>query len=209
MEENKNLNRKERERNFRRQEIISAAIKLFAEKGYEHTTLDEIAEASEFGKGTIYNYFQNKEEIYLAIVEEIMESHKKIITEISETSGDLKSFLLKLTTAVINFSLENYDGFLLMVRLRTQTTGLDPSLKAGIIQKSVEHSNKILSDKFNNAIKKKEIRPFNIDSLLNIYRSMVFPYLHFLMCCKKVEDIDPDKEAEFILSVLFNGILAK
>ena len=209
MEESKASSRKERERNFRRHEIISSAVKLFAEKGFEHTTLDEIAEASEFGKGTIYNYFQNKEEIYLAIVEEILENHSKIIAEISAEENDLKTFLAKLTKAAIKYSVENYDAFLLMVRLRTQTFSTDPSMKAGIIQKNLEYNNKIMSQKFLDAIKSKEIRPFAIESLLNIYRSMVFPYLHFLMCCKEVENIDPDKETEFILSVFFNGILAK
>lgn len=209
MEENKILSRKERERNFRRHEIISAAVKLFAERGFEHTTLDEIAEASEFGKGTIYNYFQNKEEIYLAIVEDILEAHSKIITEISAEENDLKSFLTKLTKAAIKYSVENYDAFLLLVRLRTQTFSTDPSIKAGIIQKNIEHSNKIMSQKFSDAINNKEIRPYAIESLLNIYRSMVFPYLHFLMCCRDVQTIDPDKETEFILSVFFNGILAK
>ena len=79
METNNKIGRKERERLFRKQEIISAAIKLFAKKGYEHTTLDEIAEASEFGKGTIYNYFQSKEEIYLAIVEDLLNQNIRML----------------------------------------------------------------------------------------------------------------------------------
>lgn len=209
MEESQNLSRKERERNFRRHEIITAAIKLFANKGFEHTTLDEIAEASEFGKGTIYNYFQNKEEIYLAIIEGILEDHTRLMKEISDTSEDLKSFLTKLTKEAMKYSLENKDAFSLMVRVRTQVSGNDPSIKTGLLQKNMETNNKILHDKFSDAIKKNEIRHFDINSLINIYRSMIFPYLHFLMCCKSGENIDPDKEAEFVLSVLFKGILVK
>ena len=209
MEENKILSRKERERNFRRQEIINSAVKLFAEKGYEHTTLDEIAEASEFGKGTIYNYFENKEEIYLAIVEDILESHTQTIQRISDESSDFKSFLSMLTKAAIENSINNYDAFLLMVRLRTQTGSSDPSMKSGLIQKNIECNNKILSKRFEDAIKNKEIRPLKLESLLNIYRSMVFPYLHFLLCCKNAGSINPDEESEFILSVFFNGVKAK
>ena len=62
------MNRKERERLFKKQEILDATIKIFAKKGFKATTLDEIAEKSEFGKGTIYNYFSSKEEIYKEII---------------------------------------------------------------------------------------------------------------------------------------------
>ena len=209
MEEEKSLNRKEREKLYRRKEIIYAAVKLFSEKGYEHSTLDEIAEASEFGKGTIYNYFQNKEEIYLAVVDEIMENHSKIIKDISETCEDFLTFITEFTKATLKISLENKDAFLLMVRLKSQSFLSDPSIKSGLIQKHFEKNNKILSQKFSNAIKNKVIRSLDINSLMNIYRSMIFPYLHNLICCNRTEDINPEKEAEFIISVFFNGILVK
>ena len=61
------MGRKEREKNHRIHEIIDAAEKIMFEKGYEKTTLVEIAAESEFSKPTIYNYFQSKEEIYLAV----------------------------------------------------------------------------------------------------------------------------------------------
>ncbi len=64
------LTRKERERNRRRQEILEAAAKIFADKGFEKTTLNEIAAAAEFGKGTLYLYFSNKEDIFVSIFEE-------------------------------------------------------------------------------------------------------------------------------------------
>jgi len=69
MEENKEkrMSRKEREIILRKQIIFEAAEKLFLAKGYENTTMDEIAAISEFSKGTLYNYFNSKDELYLAI----------------------------------------------------------------------------------------------------------------------------------------------
>ncbi len=61
------MSRKERETELRRNIIIEAAEKLILTKGYDNTTMDEIAEESEFSKGSLYNYFKNKDEIYLAI----------------------------------------------------------------------------------------------------------------------------------------------
>ena len=47
----------------RRATLIEAAGKLFVEKGYEATTMDEIAAAASFAKGTLYHYFANKAEL--------------------------------------------------------------------------------------------------------------------------------------------------
>ncbi len=47
----------------RRAALIEAAGRLFVEKGYEATTMDEIATAASFAKGTLYHYFANKAEL--------------------------------------------------------------------------------------------------------------------------------------------------
>lgn len=49
--------RRERERLNRREMIIATAQRLFKKKGYELTTVEEIAAGAELGKGTIYSYF--------------------------------------------------------------------------------------------------------------------------------------------------------
>jgi len=61
--------RREREKLIRREIILEAAEGLFEIKGFETTTVDEIASSAELGKGTIYSYFRSKEEIYIAILE--------------------------------------------------------------------------------------------------------------------------------------------
>ena len=45
----------------KRLEILDAAMRLFSERGFERTTVDEIATLANVGKGTIYLYFENKE----------------------------------------------------------------------------------------------------------------------------------------------------
>jgi TetR/AcrR family transcriptional regulator len=59
--------RRERDKQKRREAIVDAAEKLFFAKGYAATTIDEVAEAAELSKGTIYLYFKTKEEISIAI----------------------------------------------------------------------------------------------------------------------------------------------
>lgn len=60
--------RKEREKEHRREEIINAAEKVFFDKGLQAATMDEIAEKAELGKSTLYLYYKSKEDLYLAVL---------------------------------------------------------------------------------------------------------------------------------------------
>ena len=59
--------RKEREKQQRRNDIIDTAEKLFFSNGFENTTMDQVAEDAELSKGTLYLYFKNKDDIFEAI----------------------------------------------------------------------------------------------------------------------------------------------
>ena len=60
--------RKKRERDQRIQGILTAAKKVFFSKGYQRTTMDEIAFEAEISKPTIYQYFKTKDELYSALM---------------------------------------------------------------------------------------------------------------------------------------------
>lgn len=65
----KNLGRRERRKQETRKEIFQAAMKLFEKKGIFSTTVEEITEAADVGKGTFFNYFPSKEAILSALAE--------------------------------------------------------------------------------------------------------------------------------------------
>lgn len=60
--------RREREREQRRNDIVDAAEQVFFTRGLANATMDEVAEVAELSKGTLYLYFKNKEDLYFAIV---------------------------------------------------------------------------------------------------------------------------------------------
>ncbi len=62
--------RRERTKAALRARIIESAIRLFSQRTIEAVTVDEIAEAADIGKGTIYNYFHTKEDIVVAFMAE-------------------------------------------------------------------------------------------------------------------------------------------
>lgn len=61
--------RKAREKERRRKQIVDAAERIIFSKGLEQATMEEIAEEAELSKGTLYLYFENKTELYLAITQ--------------------------------------------------------------------------------------------------------------------------------------------
>lgn len=81
--------RREHEQQMRRDTIIEAARRLFHDKGFELTTVEEIASSAELGKGTIYSYFKSKDEIYIAILE----------SEFDILLGRMNRVILNFTTA--------------------------------------------------------------------------------------------------------------
>ncbi len=63
------LGRRERERQRHREEIIEAAVTVFAEKGFHRTTVEDIAAEAEFSVGTLYNFFKSKDELYQSMID--------------------------------------------------------------------------------------------------------------------------------------------
>ncbi len=59
--------RREREKEQRKSDIVDAAERVFFSKGLQNATMDDVAEEVELSKGTLYLYFKNKEDLYLAI----------------------------------------------------------------------------------------------------------------------------------------------
>jgi len=65
--------RRVREREAHRREILDAAERVFAARGYEAATIEAIAAAAEFAAGTIYNFFDGKEQLFLAVADRILD----------------------------------------------------------------------------------------------------------------------------------------
>ncbi len=66
----------------KRSEIIEAAGRIFAQKGYANTTTKDIAEAVDMGESTLYGYFPGKRDILLAIIDQQKESMDEFLNQI-------------------------------------------------------------------------------------------------------------------------------
>lgn len=73
--------RKEREKERRKNEIIDAAERIFFSKGIQNATMDDIAQEAELSKGTLYLYFESKLDLYLAISMRGLEILKELFSD--------------------------------------------------------------------------------------------------------------------------------
>ncbi|MCX8062725.1 MAG: TetR/AcrR family transcriptional regulator [Anaerolineales bacterium] len=84
MREERSPTRRERRIEARKIQILDAAARVFAEKGFHAATTKEIAEAADVAEGTIYNYFESKEDLLLGIMSRLAESQSLALFTQSE-----------------------------------------------------------------------------------------------------------------------------
>ncbi len=88
----------------RREEILFTAAKLFAERGYADTDVQEIADAIGIGKGTIYRYFPAKQDLFLAAVDSgLADLSKEIDALFERESRDPLDLVRDAVTAYLRF----------------------------------------------------------------------------------------------------------
>jgi AcrR family transcriptional regulator len=111
--------RKEREKEQRKEEIINAAQKVFFEKGLQSATVDEIAESAELSKGTIYLYYKSKEDLYLAVLMRGMQLMYDMFVEKLRTVPETLKALLSLVQVYVDFFREHRNYFRMFQFLQT------------------------------------------------------------------------------------------
>ena len=87
-----------------RREIMDAAAQVFAQKGYAATTTRDIADASDMGESTLYNYFEGKREIFLAIIQRQAEQIDAVFVEFNrlETRQQMSDIFVKVMDILLS-----------------------------------------------------------------------------------------------------------
>src|SRR5262252_2382855 len=91
---------------LKRKRIVDAARRLFYEKGYERTTLDDIAERLQVTKPFIYSYYKNKNELLHEIaqqcISECLEAQSRILASKASTSDKLARIVEEVAQVIID-----------------------------------------------------------------------------------------------------------
>lgn len=90
------VTRRERKKDETRERIARTALRLFAERGFEATTVDEIAVQADVAKGTFFNYFPRKEAVLGVVMEEHCEQLERNVERLLQAPGTARERLVQL-----------------------------------------------------------------------------------------------------------------
>lgn len=124
----------------RREQLLSVGRSLFAEKGFEGTSVEEIAARAGVSKPVVYEHFGGKEGMYAVVVDREVQRLLGMLTEALSDAGHPKVILERSALALLGYIESNTDGFRILVRDSpvAQATGTFSSL-IGDVAGQVEH----------------------------------------------------------------------
>lgn len=189
--------------------IKKAALELFAQKGFDGTTIKDLANKCNLKPSSIYSHITNKEDLFLTIFHEcnerILNDVKNLIEQVENHSlTDLKEILYLFYTRVINHFIKNKNDFLFLKQANFFTNDqstVSPSLIADFFVN--DNSVQYFSHFFEELQKAGLIVPQNNADLFYSYIGIMIAYLEESLIYKV--DLN-DKHQELFWNIFWEGI---
>jgi len=163
--------RKEREKERRRQQIIIAAKRIFSAKGFNKATIEDIAKEAEISPGTIYIYFKNKDELYASLSIRILQ-HLNIRLEHVKNQNNVNIEQRIATLKDALYDIYNFDPLILINLFHLQSSESLKNLSFELlseIKRLSQDSLKIMADIFSEGINNGVFIKTNPNALADIF----------------------------------------
>ena len=201
------LSRKERDKQLRRADILRASEHVFAQKGYDKATMQDIAKEAQYATGTVYLYFKDKESLYFSLVENKISGMLFIIKEKTSGVKDVKERFKILIYESLAFFGSNQDFFHIFL---SETSKFQRAINRKIASSSVmsEHMN-YLEGIIRKAQQEKAIRSdFKAEHIADIFAAIFSTVIVGLLskkpsCFENIKNI-----SGFIFDLFMNGVKA-
>jgi len=191
---------------FRTSEILEAARKVFAKKGFHDATVDDIANAAGVAKGTVYLYYRSKQEVYLAALKfGIAQMYSALVEEVRQVSTTEEK-LRALIAAKLAYFEENRDFFKIyyfeLGKIPTHPGTIDSEFKSLYLDQA-----RLVESILKEGSRKKAIRNLRTDqaafAISDIIRGVVTQRVLGWTKSKISQDV------EFIFDLIWKGIAAQ
>jgi AcrR family transcriptional regulator len=199
-------------RNIRKEKesrIIKAAANVFSRRGFANAVMADIAAEAGIGKGTIYEYFKSKDDLFFTVFEWFMERMKSAaMVVISKESGSAALQLQALNDSLTNIGKEMEDMFTLFMEFwaASASSAIRTRFKKAF-RRDYEDFRRIVSTVVRNGIERGEFT-HNTDPEA-IAALLVGSWDGLLLQNWFEEDFDPKTKAEKFLAVLIRGLSAQ
>lgn len=192
-----------RRRDFAAQ-ILQAAEKLFAKKGFYPTTIDEIAKEAKSAKGTIYLYFNNKEDLFFSVIETKLDLLLNKIQEAVEKPGSASQRIKTAISIHLKFLEENKNFFKVMQSFpEGLKKKLERKLKGRVVEKQSRYI-EILDGLIQEAIDRKEIKALDSKKLAVILMGIIHSLTVYWISQREKKSLSSDKSLAW--QVFWEGV---
>ena len=198
------MSRKDRERQQRKDQILKAARKAFAEKGFQNATMNDIAEKAEFGKATLYFYFKGKEQIFLEIIKSSVEYLGRLIDELIVEDKDATSRLTDIVKAHLNYKDKNRDLFKILFSESHKLYSDEKENIKSRIKESRQGVIRSTAQIIEDGVKSGEFRDVDPDASAYMFQGMINSVMFRWMREKRKEPMQD--QASLIIDQFINGI---
>lgn len=202
-----NKPRWERRKDARPQELVSAALDLFVERGYAATRLEDVARQAGVSKGTLYLYFANKEDLFKAVIREsivpLLDQTKEMIDSHQGSSAELfREFILNWWQRVGSTKLSGIS------KLMMAESGNFPELAKFYHDEVIGPAHAMMIGILERGIARGEFR--NIDArlanrIVGAPIIMLMMWKHSFGGCQ-LESISPDDFVDCTIDLFLNGL---
>lgn len=199
------LTRKQRDKLIRQTDILKAAERVFAIKGYHDATIQDIAEEAQYSVGTIYLYFKDKEGLYLHLIEGKIEDLISIVKKGTAYLTNPKDKIKSVVFLQLHYFEENQDFFriyfshrggLPVIKDRVSKTALDKFIKY------IDYISEVISEAQNKGFIKASVEPKRLAYLLaSMLNAVIIPWLKESDQKEKITGM-----TDFIMDIFFNGV---
>lgn len=171
------MSRKERDKQLRKADILRAAESVFASKGYYEAKIQDIAKEAQYGTGTVYVYFKDKDALYFSLLEEkiksLINTARTKIEQVRDAKKKLEIFIQESLTF-----FEQNQSFFRIYTLEKNNIQLIIGRKATESSRAVEYATeyveKLIKIAQEQGVIKKNYSPTELaDILASITGSMV------------------------------------
>jgi AcrR family transcriptional regulator len=138
----------------RREQIVGAATRVFAQKGFRRSTTREVARAAGVSEGTIYNYFEDKDALLLAIVDTLNETERRAADFEEGKAADFRGFLERYLRRRMSLIWENREVF----RVVLSEMLVNAELRERYLRRVVDPTMRIAEENFRLRMEQGEVR---------------------------------------------------
>ncbi|MEN8202555.1 MAG: TetR/AcrR family transcriptional regulator [Bacteroidota bacterium] len=203
--------RKEREKQQRREGIIQAAEKVFFSKGFDHSTMDDIADEAELSKGTLYLYFKSKDVLHMEVAKKAIILLNTCTSRAADKGTNALEKLRQMGRATIDFFRtypDHMKAIIALTGIESGRLGLTTTDVQGILYdvSSVGMVLELVEQGVKDKLIRSDIPPVLIAHTLWMQLMSVIQFVSVEESLFDLLELSPDKVYESHFELVLNGI---